>query len=248
MLPTRVLRRTEVRPYMTYTLIAINVLVFIWELTVPDPLLFKTFYNIAVVPCQIAVEWLMPKTWLDVLRSMFLHGSFLHLFGNMLYLVLFGPSVEEYLGPWRFLGFYWLAGVAAVLAHVGIRSVTGAGLMCHLPPTLGVSGYIPLIGASGAIAGVLGAFLLLYPGAKVRAVLPIFRGFGPVITLASLYVLGYWFAIQLLNGFMSIGPSGARAGGGVAFWAHIGGFVAGLILVFIAMLFKPAPPQRLIED
>ncbi len=253
MIPYKVLRRSDVRPYMTYALIGINILVFLWEVTVPDSQLFRTFYEIAVVPCQVLTGWFLPGTWLDVLRSMFLHAGLLHILGNMWYLVLFGPSVEEYFGKWGFLGFYIGMGVAAVLTHVGMAAIAGGGVACPvptggLPPFPPQNGYIPLVGASGAIAGLMGAFILLYPGTNVRVSIPIFRVLPINAKLPALVVLGFWFLLQLMSGLASIGPSGARPGGGVAFWAHIGGFAVGAIVIFITMMFKPAPDQNLTDE
>lgn len=249
LLPYRVMRRTETRPYLTYALIAVNMVVFFWELTIPDAQLFATFRDIAITSCQVTTQFFSPKTWVDMLRSMFLHGSFTHLFGNMLYLVLFGPSVEEYFGRRNFLLFYFVAGFAAHFTHVGVQAAT-TNLGCALPPPampiLGMpAGYIPLIGASGAIAGLMGGFMLLHPGTKVRSIVPLFRGFGPSFDVPSLFVIGLWFGLQIISGFLSIGPTGT--GTGVAFWAHIGGFITGGVMVFIATMWKPAPPQNLID-
>jgi len=244
LLPYKVMRRTEVRPYITYLIFAICFGVFFWELTIPRQALMKTFVDVAITSCQVTTQFFHPKTWLDIVRSMFLHGSWSHIFGNMLYLVIFGPSVEEYFGRRRFVIFYMLAGFAAAFTQIGINAATRQ-LGCAVPGF--TEGNIPMIGASGAISGLLGGFILLHPGAKVRAMLPIFGGMGPSFNVPSFLVIGLWFGLQLLYGFLSLSP-GSFLTGGVAFWAHIGGFIAGAITVFIATMWMPPPPQNLTHD
>lgn len=153
-----------------------------------------------------------PSTWLTLLTAMFMHGSLLHLGGNMLFLWIFGNNIEDSMGKFRFVVFYLLGGLAATLAQTAID--TGA--------------QIPTIGASGAVAAVLGAYALLYPRARVVTLVFIIF-FITIIELPALLVLGAWFLLQLLNGSAEFGQVGG--GGGVAYWAHIGGFVAGLILI-----------------
>lgn len=244
MLPYKLLRRTEVRPYVTYTIFAICFGVFFWELTLDRATLTQTFQDIAITGCQVTTQFFSPKTWLDILRSMFLHGSFAHLFGNMIYLVIFGPAVEEYFGARRFVAFYLLAGVAAAFSQIFVMAATRP-MGCALP--VFTYGNVPMIGASGAIAGVLGGFILMHPGTKVRVMIPIFRLFGPIYDAPAVLVLGFWFGLQMINGFLALNPSSFLSGG-VAFWAHIGGFIFGAITVFIATMFVPAPPQRLTHD
>lgn len=149
--------------------------------------------------------------WLTLLTSMFLHGGLLHVLGNMLYLWVFGDNVESAMGRWRFLAFYLLCGAAAGLAQ-----------MMPNPQST-----IPLVGASGAIAGVLGAYLMLFPTARILTVLPIFV-FIRLVSIPAVIVLGIWFLLQILNSAASFG-----AATGVAWFAHIGGFVAGMILVLV---------------
>jgi uncharacterized protein len=251
LIPYRVMRRTEVRPYATYSILAICVGVFLWELTIPDAKLFATFTDIAITSCQLTLQWFSPKTWLDILRSMFLHGGWSHLIGNMLFLVIFGPAVEEYFGHRRFVAFYILAGVAAAISQIIVNAAT-RDLMCAVLPPVNptlfnppTAGWIPMIGASGAISGLIAGFLLLHPGVKVRAMIPLFRGIGPVVDVPSWIAIGIWISLQLISGFAALAP-GFRSG--VAFWAHIGGFIFGAAAVFIATTFVPAPPQRIIED
>ena len=151
---------------------------------------------------------------------MFLHGGWLHLGGNMLYLWIFGDNVEDKLGHIRYLAFYIVCGLAASILHVFVDSTS----------------IVPTVGASGAIAGVLGAYLLLFPRARVVTLIPIFV-FIQVAELPALLVLGFWFVMQFFNGLMSLGYQTAGMGG-VAWWAHIGGFVAGLALVIPLRKFR----------
>jgi membrane associated rhomboid family serine protease len=147
---------------------------------------------------------------LTLVTSMFLHGSFMHLAGNMLYLWVFGNNIEDVCGHFRFVLFYLLCGLVAAFAQA-------------LPNP---ASEVPMIGASGAISGVLGAYLLLFPHARVRVLVPLFLVF--FTTIRAGWLLGFWFVFQLLNG---LGTSSAE--GGVAFWAHVGGFIAGLGLIFV---------------
>ncbi len=211
-------------PILTYALIAINVLVFLWELTLSPEQLEQAFRNLSVVPANISSNLFSLETIFDIVRSMFFHGGWDHILGNMLYLYLFGDNVEDRLGKIGFLVLYFLSGFAAAFAQILIDPTS----------------QIPLIGASGAVAGVLGGYLLLYPSVKVRGIVPI----GRISTLAewpAYIVLGMWFLLQLVNGFASLGAP-AEYGGGVAFFAHIGGFVVGLVITFIITRLVPQPP------
>jgi membrane associated rhomboid family serine protease len=213
-------------PILTYALIALNVLIFLWELSLGEQELARTFQEIAVVPANLTRDGaLAPESILDMIRSMFLHGGFDHIFGNMLYLYLFGDNIEDYLGSILFLALYFLSGFAAVFAQVIINPEST----------------IPMIGASGAIAGVLGSYLVLFPSVKVRGIIPL----GRVSTLQewpAFMVLGLWFVFQLVEGFASLGAN--YASGGVAFFAHIGGFVAGVILTFVFKNLTHQPPHE----
>jgi len=166
-----------------------------------------------------ALDWVVLAT---VLTSMFLHGSVLHLLGNMLYLWIFGNNIEDRLGRPGFVLFYLSGGLAAVLAQVAIDPRSQQ----------------PLIGASGAIAAVLGAYLVLYPGARILSL--VFLGFFyQLIPVPALVVLGFWFVLQIIDGFTSLGGPSANAGG-VAFFAHIGGFALGLVVgVLIRLRRQP---------
>ena len=166
-------------------------------------------------PCELG-----GLTWLPLLSSVFLHGSWMHLIGNMWFLWIFGNNVEDSMGHLRFLAFYLLAGLAAGGAHIAA----------------GPDSAIPTVGASGAISGVMGAYALLYPRARVRTLL-VLVVFITVVDLPAWVMLGYWFVIQLFSGM----AQAAGATGGVAFWAHVGGFVAGLVLV------KPFEKRELVK-
>lgn len=203
---------SERTPFVNYTLIALNVIVFFFELVMgPEA---DNFINTwGTVPVDI-IHWQQaPWVLVTLVTSMFLHGGWLHLIGNMLYLGIFGDNVEGIMGHKRYLAFYLICGVAANLAQVLIA------------PTADIPG----IGASGAIAGVLGAYLLCFPRARVFVGIPILV-YMEVITLPAVIVLGFWFIIQLFNGVAVIAQSSEATMGGVAWWAHIGGFVVGLIL------------------
>lgn len=222
MIPLRIQAQTQRRPYFTFTLVAINALVFGWELILMSQnQLGFAFADLAFNPCHVGTQPLF-ETVLDATRSMFLHGGWAHLTGNMLFLWIFGGKVEEYFGRKWFLIFYFTAGYGAHLAHMVVSPIC-----------------VPSIGASGAISGVMAAFLLLYPGIKVKTVVVFFRFFFQTFDIPALYMLGYWFIMQLFYGILSLGQT--LAFGGVAFWAHIGGFALGLIFTFVFLMFKPAP-------
>lgn len=222
-------------PIVNLTLIGLNTLAFLLELGM-GPGVERFFLRAAVVPAlfsgddgslalaEVLVGTLQPDLFRRVLTSMFLHGGILHFLGNMLYLWIFGDNVEDRLGHLRYLVFYLLCGWIASFAHIWAEPLS----------------LLPAIGASGAIAGVLGAYLLLYPHARVVALLPLGL-FAPLVQIPAVFFLGFWFLQQFLLGTMS-GPSQA---GGVAVWAHIGGFVAGFALVGVFQNSSRRPaPQR----
>lgn len=203
---------SERTPFVTYTLIAVNVLVFFWELLMGAQT-GDLIYAWGTTPVDI-INWQQnPFVLSTLVTSVFLHGGWLHLIGNMLYLGVFGDNVEGIMGHRRFMFFYLFCGVAANVAQVIIAP----------------SSMIPGIGASGAIAGVLAAYLLCFPRARVFVGIPLLI-YMKVIALPAILVLGFWFVVQLFNGVTAIGMSSEATMGGVAWWAHIGGFVAGLIL------------------
>ena len=185
--------------------------------------------SFGVVPREITTGIDFPPpgpvpVWLTIFTSMFMHAGWLHIGGNMLYLWVFGDNVEDAMGKARFLVFYLLTGVAAALAHVMVE-----------PRSL-----IPSVGASGAIAGVLGAYLVLHPSAQVNTLFFfLFRIF--IVPIPAIVVIGFWAVMQLFSGLAAFGvPNGQT--GGVAYWAHIGGFVAGLVLV--VFFRRKRPPTR----
>jgi membrane associated rhomboid family serine protease len=202
--------------WMTWLLVAANVAVFGWELrlqAVSGAAALTAFTRAFTFdPAALAAAPGSPTVWLTLMTAMFMHAGWFHLGGNMLYLAIFGNNIEDRLGPWRFLAFYVTCGVFASLAEA-----LGTGFP-----------HAEVLGASGAIAGVLGAYLLLFPRARVlTAVFVIF-----VIELARIpawIVIGVWFVLQLGAGIASIGPGAAQTG--VAYLAHVGGFIAGLILI-----------------
>jgi membrane associated rhomboid family serine protease len=230
-------------PYATYVLIALNVLVFVFLQglgtneqftyafsTVPQeirtgddvarPVRVQVGDESAIIPLQPTPG----SVYLTLLISMFMHGSLMHLFGNMLFLWIFGDNVEDDLGHGRYVAFYLTTGVIASLAHV-ITTFTFAG-----------NPYIPSLGASGAISAVLGGYLVLHPHRRVRVIMM------RMLTDVPAYVaVGLWFVFQLISAFGVIGQ-GPQSGGGVAFMAHIGGFIAGVVLVkpFAAGSRQPA--------
>ena len=161
-----------------------------------------------------AIDEDLPPTWLTILTSMFMHGSLLHLAGNMLFLWIFGNNIEDSMSRWRFVLFYLAGGVVALLSQT----------------VLDVNAAVPTIGASGAVAGVLGAYALLYPRARVVTLILIIIFF-TIVELPALWVLGGWFVLQLLYGAADVAQPAGSSGGGVAYFAHIGGFVFGLLLI-----------------
>jgi len=217
-------------PVVTWTLIAMNVMVFLYQLGHDE-----FTYGYSVVPREITEGrdlaglvrvgnsglQLYPgpsPIYLTIFWAMFMHGGLSHIGGNMLYLYIFGDNVEDRMGHVGFLIFYLLCGVLASAAHI------------YFGPT----SVIPSLGASGAIAGVLGAYLVLFPRQGIR----VFQ-FGRVVEMPALVVIGLWGLLQFINGFGSLGNVGR--GGGVAYMAHVGGFVAGIVLVF---LFRKSEPKR----
>lgn len=211
-------------PFVNLALIAVNVAVFFYELLL-GPGLERFIREFGVVPAVYfhsgyrdfwgAVHrFTLEDRLVPLFTSMFLHGGWLHLGGNMLYLYVFGDNVEDRLGHLRYLFFYLLAGLTASGAHI----MTNPGSL------------VPSVGASGAIAGVLGAYLMLYPAARVVVLLPIFI-FLEFVEIPALFFLGIWFLQQFLYGSLSLGMETAQTGG-VAWWAHIGGFLAGVTLVW----------------
>jgi membrane associated rhomboid family serine protease len=206
---------TEITPFLTIFFIVICVLVFFWQMSLGGQGNQAAVYSLGVIPAvllnqvQLPPELALIPAELTVFTSMFMHGGFMHLAGNMLYLWIFGNNVEDAMGHIRFVIFYLLCGIAAVIGQV----IQNPG------------SEIPMIGASGAISGVLGAYLLLYPHAKILVMIPL--GFyAHMVRLPAGLVLVFWFVIQIVSS-LAADPNGA----GVAWFAHIGGFIAGMALI-----------------
>ena len=211
MIPIRDQIPTRSVPVVNYLLIAANIVVFIlmWLAGTNQEALV---YQFALIPSQVSAG-LDTGDVVRVFTSMFMHGGLAHIAGNMLYLWIFGDNVEDAMGHGKYLLFYLFGGVVASLAHILTNPIS----------------QIPTVGASGAIAAVLGAYLILYPKSRVQTIIPL--GFFMRITLLpASVVLGLWFVLQLFSGFLSLGGPDV---GGVAFWAHIGGFVAGVVLALL---------------
>ena len=204
---------TRTTPVVTVGLIAVNILVFFYELSL-GPAAEEFVFNFGAIPSNLVhgLKGGAPAILAasSVLTSMFLHGGFMHVAGNMLYLWIFGNNIEDVTGHFSFILFYLLCGVAAAYTHTLIDPLS----------------HVPMIGASGAISGVLGAYILLFPHAKVLTLVPIFF-FIRIIQIPAVIVLGLWILVQFLNGL-----GGPQQAGGVAWFAHIGGFLTGMVLIF----------------
>ncbi|MCX7995186.1 MAG: rhomboid family intramembrane serine protease [candidate division WOR-3 bacterium] len=212
MIPLKDDIESRTRPFVTYTILTINVLVYFYEFLLgPDKELF--IYQFGTVPYELFNPTGI-SSYLTIFTSMFTHANFMHLAGNMLFLWVFADNVEDLMGHIKFLVFYLVCGVAAVFLH----SITTP------------ASRIPMVGASGAVSGVMGAYLIFFPTARILSLIPLGL-FLRIAYLPSLFFIGIWFLYQFFLGFASIGMKG----GGVAYFAHIGGFIAGLL---IALPFK----------
>jgi membrane associated rhomboid family serine protease len=217
MIPIRDTIPSRTFPFVTIALIVVNVLVFLYEMSLGDDL--DGFIRVyALVPAHFTAGADYPLHWTPVFVSMFLHGGVAHVAGNMLYLWIFGDNVEDRLGHVRFLIFYLLSGVAAALAHIVVDPTS----------------HLPMVGASGAIAGVLGAYFITYPRSQVLAYFPPIFFFH----VPALLFLGFWFVAQVWSGGMTLHATPEQHGG-IAFMAHVGGFVAGIVLMLILR-----PPEK----
>ncbi len=214
MIPLRATIRSRTFPFVNYTLIGMCGLVFFFELSMGDDA-SSFFYSHGVIPHRVYFSLFeghfSASVLLTLVTSMFLHGGWAHLIGNMLYLYIFGDNVEDRLGHKGYFVFYILSGIGAALVDVFFQKAST----------------VPLIGASGAIAGVLGAYFLLYPRSRILTMIPLLVFF-PVIEVSAFFFLGFWFLMQFLQGAVF---SGAGAEGGIAWWAHAGGFVVGAVLL-----------------
>ena len=224
MVPLRDNVPTSITPYVTYALIGANVGIFLYQLSLNPQQLQEFFYSAAVVPCQLSGNLVsrcpiptsqqLPE-WMTLITSQFLHGGFLHIAGNMLFLWIFGNNVEDRLGHIKYLIFYLGCGILAALSQWFFSQ----------------NSTIPSLGASGAIAGVMGAYILRYPHAEVLTLIPL-GFFITTLQLPAIFFLGFWFVQQAFYGVASLqAPSNiGMESGGVAYWAHAGGFVFGAIL------------------
>lgn len=215
MIPLKDDNPTYSKPVITYAILGICVLVFILQISSASYQSGKLFYSYGLIPAvltghkQLPAEIAMIAPELTLITSMFMHGGFMHLIGNMLYLWIFADNIEDELGPVKFICFYLLSGIAAALTQVFLNTEST----------------IPMIGASGAIGGVLGAYIVNHPKAKVIVLIPL-GFFSQIVKIPALYVLGFWFILQFINSSLS-----SSEGGGVAYGAHIGGFIFGVVAI-----------------
>ena len=215
---------TNSKPVLTMAMVGICIAVFAYQFMLPPAEAEAFIFRWGFIPSDVlgkaglGAEADEVPSWAKIFSSMFLHGDFMHIIGNMLFLWIFGNNIEDTFGKVRFLIFYLLCGVAAAMTQAFTNTASG----------------VPMIGASGAISGVLGAYLFLFPHARVRVL--VMFGIITVVHLRAIIVLGLWFVLQLVNAALT--PINEE--GGVAFWAHVGGFVAGLALVLV---FRPARPR-----
>lgn len=213
MIPLRDNTRSRTFPVIVYGIIVVCVGVFIYTLRLDTEVAQRSFFaTYGAVPASVtAGPW--PEAWRGLVTSTFMHGSWMHLGGNMLYLWIFGDNVEDAMGHLRFLAFYLVAGIVAALAHIAAHPASA----------------FPLVGASGAIAGVLGAYLILYPRARILSLL-VLGIFIRLVDLPAILVLAFWFLLQLLEGIGALRNPDVTT---VAWWAHVGGFATGAVLVLV---------------
>lgn len=236
MIPLKDENPIKIIPYITYILIAVNILVFIYELSLNPQQLEVFFHLFAVVPLELTASFNGISVHQDVpelatlITSQFLHAGFAHIAFNMLFLWIFGNNVEEQLGSIKYLVFYLACGALAVLAQWFFSAMSE----------------IPSLGASGAIAGVMGAYILKFPQAKIVTLVPL-GFFFPLFRIPAVYFLGFWFLEQAFNGITSfeVQASVGMESGGVAYWAHAGGFIFGAILAPILGLFANSNDEQL---
>ena len=209
MIPLKDDNPTSSRPIVTYFLIGLCVVVFLIQLGSQSYKTGQLFYSYGLIPSvlmgknQLPIDLYVLPAYLTIFSSMFMHGGFMHLIGNMLYMWIFADNIEDNLGPKKFIIFYLLSGIGAAMAQVFMDT----------------NSQVPMVGASGAIGGVLGAYLINHPHARVLVLIP-FGFFSQLIKIRALYVLGFWFILQFIS-----------SGGGIAYAAHIGGFISGVILI-----------------
>jgi membrane associated rhomboid family serine protease len=226
-IPIRDINPTRTRPVLVYAVLVTNVVVWLYQwsvhMSLGDEAMRVLMLRYGTVPFLLLNA--PGEFWYQPFTSMFMHGGWFHLISNMWFLWIFGDNVEDHLGKARFTAFYVLCGLAAVVAQVAV----------------GPESRIPMVGASGAISGILAGYVMLFPQARVLTLVPLFIFFYFVELPAYLFIF-LWFGIQLLQGALTLGAGNADMGG-VAWWAHIGGFVAGLVLIRL-MGKRPPPRQR----
>jgi membrane associated rhomboid family serine protease len=216
MIPLRDVIPSRTAPVVTIGLIAVNALAFLYELALGEDV-ERLLFTLGLVPAAFS--------WLTLFTSMFLHGGLMHFGGNMLFLWIFGDNVEDRLGHLRYLAFYLLCGVAAAFAQIAT----------------GPDSQVPMIGASGAIAGVMGAYIVLYPRSRIVTLVPVFV-FIQLVEVPAVLFLGFWFLLQFASGLGSIAATAdGQPAGGIAFWAHVAGFVSGVVGV---TMFRRPERQR----
>ncbi|MGB7085086.1 MAG: rhomboid family intramembrane serine protease [Phormidesmis sp.] len=226
MVPLRDNNPISTTPVVVYGLLAINIAIFLYEMSLPEPALQQFFNTWAIVPAELSGEIASGvvsenREWLTLFSSQFLHGGWLHIGGNMLYLWVFGNNIEDQLGSIKFLVFYLVCGAAAGLAQWVIDPTST----------------VPTLGASGAIAGVMGAYIIRFPRARILTLVPLFI-IMTTIQVPALFFLGFWFVQQAFYSVASLGATADMGSGGVAYWAHAGGFVFGAILGPVLGLFS----------
>ncbi len=209
-IPLKDLNPSRSYPVVNYSLILVNVVVFLYQFTLPEPAFKMFMLTNSTVPARIPAYLTghagFELAFLPLLTSMFLHSGIAHIAGNMLFLWIFGDNIEDYFGHLLYLVFYLVCGIGAGLLHV----------------LFNLNSMVPALGASGAISGVMGAYMLLYPRERVLTLVFIF-----LVPIPAVFILGYWFLLQFLSGINALG---AGATGGVAWWAHVGGFLLGMLL------------------
>src|SRR3982751_5355931 len=207
MIPLRDVIPSRTTPYITVTIIVLNAIAWLFEVSLPHDALNMFLAAYGVVPAYFA--------WPTLVTSMFLHGSWFHVIGNMWYLWIFGDNVEDRVGPGRFIVFYLLCGIVAALGQVAVDP----------------NSMLPTIGASGAIAGVMGAYFVLYPHSRVLTLIPWI--FLQIVELPAIILLGFWFLMQLFSAGTIAMTATSHGSGGVAFAAHVAGFIVGIAGVFV---------------
>ena len=209
MIPLKDDNPTSGKPIVTYFLIVLCVIIFLMQINTQSYQTGRLFYSYGLIPSvlmghnELPMDLYSVPPLLTIFTSMFMHGGFMHLIGNMLYMWIFADNIEDNLGPSKFIIFYLLCGIGAAMSQV----------------LMDTHSQIPMVGASGAIGGILGAYLINHPNARVLVLIP-FGFFSQLIKIRALYVLGFWFILQFIS-----------SGGGIAYAAHIGGFVSGMILI-----------------